>query len=71
LQDELEQIIEDCAGEKFEKMAEIKFLFKNCDEDGAKKRDEELLNVKKEMEVIKTQRVQAAKDKMQEEKKRL
>jgi len=38
----LEQIIEEIAGEKFEKMAEIKFLYKNCDAERAKERDGEL-----------------------------
>ena len=38
---------------KFEKMAEIKFMYKKCDPEKEKERDQELDKVKKEMEVIK------------------
>lgn len=52
----MEQIIEDCAMMKFEKLAEIKFMFKNCDPEKEKDRDEELEKVKSETELIKKQK---------------
>ena len=41
-QQELETIIEECAQIKFEKMAEIKIMFKNCGPEKAEERDKEL-----------------------------
>ncbi len=38
-QEEVEEIIEDCAQLKFEKMAEIKIMYKNCSEDKLAERD--------------------------------
>mmetsp|Transcript_2357 Transcript_2357/g.3567 ORF Transcript_2357/g.3567 Transcript_2357/m.3567 type:complete len:83 (+) Transcript_2357:1070-1318(+) len=52
-QDEVEEIIEDCAQLKFEKMAEIKIMYKNCPEEEIADRDKEIAVVKQEMEEIK------------------
>ena len=41
-QQELETIIEECAQIKFEKMAEIKIMFKNCGPERGDERDKEL-----------------------------
>lgn len=41
-QNELEEIIEECAQIKFEKMAEIKLMFKNCPPEQISERDKEL-----------------------------
>ena len=70
-QTELEDIIEDCAGIKFEKMAEIKFMYKKCDESEFAARDAELAQVKQDMEELKNKRVAEAKAKMQESKNAL
>ena len=67
----MEQIIEEVTEMRFEKMAEIKFMYKNCDSDKANERDVELDGVKKEMEAIKLNKVSLAKEKMQAEKKLL
>lgn len=72
-QDSLENIIEECASLKFEKMAEIKFMYKkfNDDPEKQKERDQEIENVKQEMEVIKQQKVNKAKERMEEKKRKL
>ena len=51
----METIIEDCAGLKFEKMAEIKFMFKKHQDDPEmmKERDGEIDKVKAETEKVK------------------
>ena len=56
---------------KFEKLAEIKFMYKNCDEEAAVERDKEIAEVKADMEALKAQKVIKAKEKMQELKKAL
>jgi len=50
---------------------EIKFMYKKCDESQFAERDNELAKVKEEMEQIKAQKVQGAKDKMTELKRLL
>ena len=57
---ELEEIIEECAGLKYEKMSEIKFQYKNCSEDQHAERDQEIEKVKTEMEVLKKKKVEQA-----------
>ena len=42
---------------KFEKIAEIKYIFKNCDDSRVKERDSEMAQVKTDMEELKTERV--------------
>mmetsp|Transcript_14285 Transcript_14285/g.24316 ORF Transcript_14285/g.24316 Transcript_14285/m.24316 type:complete len:87 (-) Transcript_14285:547-807(-) len=56
-QGQLEEIIEECAQIKFEKMAEIKFAFKNCDPSKVAERDQQLQLVKQDMEELKTERI--------------
>lgn len=68
-QAELEDIIEDCAGIKFERMAEIKFMYKKCEESEFAARDAELAQVKQDMEELKNKRVAEAKAKMMDGKK--
>ena len=41
-QTQLEDIVEECAMIKFEKMAEIKMMYKNCEEGKFKDRDAEI-----------------------------
>ena len=57
---------------KFEKIAEIKFMYKK-EEDPEKlaERDKEIDQTKSDMEALKTKRVLEAKEKMQEQKKKL
>lgn len=52
-------------------MAEIKILFKNCGEDKISVRDQELAQVKEDMEELKKQRIDDSKRKMQEKMKEL
>jgi hypothetical protein len=42
---------------KFEKIAEIKFLYKNCDESKINQRNQELEDIKNEMELIKAKNI--------------
>lgn len=56
---------------KFEKIAEIKFMYKNCDESKVAEREAEIQQVKDDMESEKTKRVLEAKERMQELKKKL
>lgn len=70
-QTEVESIIEECAQIKFEKMAEIKFMYKNCEADKIKQRDGELQAVKNEMEELKAERIQTAKLSLQAGKRKL
>lgn len=58
---------------KFERMAEIKFMYKKLldDPDQVKERDLEIQQVKDEMEQLKQQRVAEAKDRTEEKKKKL
>ena len=42
---------------KFEKIAEIKFLYKNCDESKINLRNQELEDIKNEMELIKAKNI--------------
>lgn len=55
----MEKIIEDFASMKFEKMAEIKFMYKkfNDDPEMQKERDQEIEKVKLEMEDLKQKKV--------------
>ena len=50
-------------------MAEIKFMYKNCDPVKFAERDAELEVVKAEMEIEKANKIAAAKSKMQDLKK--
>lgn len=58
---------------KFEKMAEIKFMYKKFNDDPEKQRerDQEIENVKQEMEEIKQMKVNKAKERMEEKKRKL
>ena len=56
---------------KFEKIAEIKFMYKNCDESKIKQMNQELEDIKNEMELIKAKNIQEAKEKMQESTRKL
>lgn len=62
-QNKLEQIIEDCAQLKYEKIAEVKFMYKK-EEDPEKiaERDKEIDQIKSDMEALKTKRVLEAKE---------
>ena len=57
----MEDVIEECAQMKFEKLAEIKFMYKNCDESKFEERDKEIAEVKEEMEKEKQKKVKEAK----------
>lgn len=72
-QNNLEQIIEDQTSMKFERMAEIKFMYKKFQDDPEKmkERDQELEGVKQEMELLKQKKIKEAKLKMEERKKYL
>ena len=50
---------------KFEKNAEIKFMFKNCDQTQFVERDAELAQVKTDMENLKNKKVGEAKERLQ------
>lgn len=56
---------------KFEKIAEIKFMYKNCDESKINQMNQELEDIKNEMELIKAKNIQEAKEKMQESTRKL
>ena len=53
-QDEYERIIEEAAQMKFEKIAEIKLMFKDCTSDMESERERALADVKREMEDFKS-----------------
>lgn len=61
----MENIIEECAELKFENNAEIKFMYKNCDESQFAARDSELAQVKTDMENLKNKKVGEAKERLQ------
>jgi hypothetical protein len=42
---------------KFEKIAEIKFMYKNCDESEINQMNQELEDIKNEMELIKAKNI--------------
>jgi len=50
---------------KFEKNAEIKFMYKNCDPSQFAERDAELAQVKTDMENLKNKKVGEAKERLQ------
>ena len=60
----MENIIEECAEMKFEKNAEIKFMYKNCDSSKFAERDAELAQVKIDMENTKNKKVGEAKERL-------
>ena len=62
---ELEEIIEECAGIKYEKMSDIKLLYKNCSEDQIPAKERELAQVKIDMEELKKKKVEEAKEVLQ------
>ena len=49
---------------KMEKLAEIKFMFKKCDESQLPEKEAQIAEVKADAESEKTQRVLAAKEKL-------
>jgi hypothetical protein len=57
---------------KFEKIAELKVMYKHeADPEKLAERDKEIDQIKSDMEALKTKRVLEAKEKMQNEKKRV
>ena len=71
-QNELETIIDEVAELKYEKLAEIKVMYKKFDPSDAEKMQEkqdEIDTIKSEMEVLKLTRIDEAKKKMEFQKK--
>jgi hypothetical protein len=57
---------------KFEKIAELKVMYKNeSDPEKLAERDKEIDQIKSDMEALKTKQVLEAKEKMQNEKKKV
>ena len=54
------------AEEKADAMAEIKIMYKKCDESKFAERDQELAKVKEDMEKLKAEKIKKAKDKLAE-----
>ena len=61
----MEEIIEECAGIKYEKMSDIKLLYKNCSEEQIPSKERELAQVKIDMEELKKKKVEEAKEVLQ------
>jgi len=70
-EEDIEEIIEDCAQMKYENLAEIKVMYKNCDQSQIAERDARIAEAKQDMEDLKKTRMAEAKLKMSEKKKEI